>query len=405
MQKSIKYNKIDKTVIIGFLIALGIIYCTMNENLAISSSLISFSFVYVFVVFLYKSTHNTINKSYIKILWLSCVLVFLNTSLSGLGGFDYYKKAIMYMSTIVWMFCGVSMNVSKKTTITIVVINLCINCLYLLFFKRGFSVYEGEVLLTLNFPNPNQTGMFLLNSILYIGILIVAGKDLVRKKKYYIILLCLLIPLLVSVCQLLILTGCRSSFMSLALFFILVLFDYVSRGHFKLKKWMSLAIAVLPFIFIFIYLSYVSTLNIDVSMGMENEGKSSTTRVHIWKPIIDNFWHYFIIGDYYGISNGTGMSQMHNTHLDVYASYGIIPLILYIIILYKVINHSMNQANSRFQRISLYAFVSCMVSCMFEASLVAGSAGMFLLTVGFFILANSNIHYESPTSKLCLPQG
>lgn len=65
----------------------------------------------------------------------------------------------------------------------------------------------------------------------------------------------------------------------------------------------------------------------------------------------------------------------------------------------------MNQANSRFQRISLYAFVSCMVSCMFEASLVAGSAGMFLLTVGFLILANSNIHYENPTSKLCLPQG
>ncbi len=166
MQNSIKYNKIDKTVIIGFLIALGIIYCTMNGNPAISSSLISLSFVYVFVVFLYKSTHNTINKSYIKILWLSCVLVFLNASLSGLGGFDYYKKAIMYMSTIVWMLCGVSMNVSKKTTITIVVINLCINCLYLLFFQRGFSIYEGEVLLTLNFPNPNQTGMFLLNSIL-----------------------------------------------------------------------------------------------------------------------------------------------------------------------------------------------------------------------------------------------
>lgn len=125
-------------------------------------------------------------------------------------------------------------------------------------------------------------------------------------------------------------------------------------------------------------------------MGVENAGKSSATRVPIWKPIITDFWHYFIIGDYYGISNGTGMSQLHNTHLDIYASYGFIPLILYITILYKAISHSMKYAVTRFQRVSLYAFVACMVSCMFEASFVAGSAGLFLLTVGFLILANSN---------------
>lgn len=391
MQRIIANRKLDKVVVFGFLIAFGIIYNTMKGLLSMSSMLISLSFIYVFSVFANKVSHGLIKRTYINILFFSCVLVFLNTTLSGVGGFDYYKKAIMYMATIVWIICCVSAAISKKTVVVVLVINLFINGLYLLFYQQGFSIYEGEFLLTLNFPNPNQTGMFILNSILYICIPIVAGRELVGKKWNYITMLCILIPLFVAVFQLLIMTGCRSSFMSLALFFILVILDYISKGHFKLKKWMSLVIAIMPFVFVFVYLSYVSDFSADVSMGVENVGKSSTTRVPIWKPIVADFWHYFMIGDYYGISNGTGMSQLHNTHLDVYASYGFIPLVLYITILYKVICRSMKHVETRFHRVSLYAFIACMVSCMFEASLVAGSAGLFLLTVGFLMLANSDL--------------
>lgn len=219
--------------------------------------------------------------------------------------------------------------------------------------------------------------------------MITAGNDLVEKKIHYFIMLAILIPIFLKVAQLLVLTGCRSSYMSLALFAFLVIVDYLFRGKIKIKKWMALSISIVPFVFVFIYLAYASNLSADVAMGVEDAGKSSTTRIPIWKPIIDNFWHYFIIGDYYGISNGTGMSQMHNTHLDVYASYGILPLILYVRIIYLVICQSVRNSCSRFQRISVYAFIACMVSCMFEASLVAGSAGMFFLTIGFLAFANS----------------
>ncbi|CDA75316.1 putative uncharacterized protein [Bacteroides sp. CAG:530] len=258
-----------------------------------------------------------------------------------------------------------------------------------MFYRQGFAIYEGEMLLTLNFPNPNQTGMFLLNSILYICVFIVSGRDLINKKKLYLLILFGLVLLLIAVSQLLFMTGCRSSFMALALFLLMVIIDYLSKGGFVIKKWMAILIAVIPFVFVFFYLYYVDSFSADVSMGVVDAGKSSTTRVPIWRPIVDDFWHYFIIGDYYGISNGTGMSQLHNTHLDVYASYGIVPLILYMRIIYLVIVQSMKIAVCRFQRISLYAFIACIVSCIFEASLVAGSAGMFLLTIGFLALANS----------------
>ena len=386
-------NKNNNVVVCSFLIALGIIYCTLNMYYAISSFLISLSFVYVFSVFISKCSHGDIKRINITILLLSFLLVFLNTSLSGfseVSGFDYYKKAIMYLATIVWIVCSISTKISKRTSILILILNLIINCLYLIFFQKGFSVFEGEFLLTLNFTNPNQAGMFLLNSILYLGISIAAGIDLVGNRKRYICLLCILIPMFIAICNLLLMTGCRSSFMSLSFFLVLVALEYISKGHFRLKKWMSLAISILPFIFVFAYLSYVNDFSLDVSMGVENAGKSSETRIPIWEPIVDNFWHYLIIGDYYGISDGTGMSQLHNTHLDIYASYGITTLILYIIILYNAICTSIKNANSRFQRVSLYAFISCIISCMFEASFVSGSAGLFLLTIGFLILANSD---------------
>lgn len=382
-------NKINTGIIISFLIALGIVYNIMNDTSFISSTLISISFVYVFFMFIRQLAYKKINQEYLRLLCFSFVFVFFNVTLSGVGGFDYYKKAIMYSATITWMICCVNYRLSKKTVSVILFINLFINLLYLLFYQQGFSVYEGQVLLTLNFANPNQTGMFILNSLLYTGIMITAGNDLVEKKIHYFIMLAILIPIFLKVAQLLVLTGCRSSYMSLALFAFLVIVDYLFRGKIKIKKWMALSISIVPFVFVFIYLAYASNLSADVAMGVEDAGKSSTTRIPIWKPIIDNFWHYFIIGDYYGISNGTGMSQMHNTHLDVYASYGILPLILYVRIIYLVICQSVRNSCSRFQRISVYAFIACMVSCMFEASLVAGSAGMFFLTIGFLAFANS----------------
>ena len=389
--------KVNKGIIASYLIALGIVYNTMNGTLSSASTLISLSFILVLLLFINQIYNGNIKRQYFPILFFSIFLVFTNVTLSGGGGFDYYKKAIMYSTTIVWMVYCVNQSLSKNTVILVLIINIAINILYLVFFRRGFSMYEGELLLTLNFPNPNQTGMFLLNSILYICIPIVSGMDLLGKRTQYWVVIGLLIPLLISVSNLLIMTGTRSSFMSLALFAFLVFIDYVSNGHFKLKKWMAFIVSIMPFVFVFIYLSYVGDLSSDISMGIENAGKSNTTRVPIWKPIVDNFAHYFIIGDYYGISNGTGMSQLHNTHLDVYASYGIIPLILYVRLLYMIIVQSIRKSCCRFQRVSLYAFISCMVSCIFEASLVAGSAGMFLLTVGFLAMANSPIsHTDSP---------
>lgn len=383
--------------VFGFLIVLGIVYSTLVGDTAWVSRLISVSFVYSFFLFIKNNLLNKHSYELDRLVIISAILVFLNVTIVGAGGFDYYKKAIMYTATLSWIAYSTHAYVVKKTVIIVIVINAIINILYLLYYQRGFSVHENQILLTLNFSNPNQAGMFILNSLLYMGILIASGRNIISKTWIYIVMLVVLVPIIMGTTQLLVLTGCRSSFMAFAAFIFLVIIDYISKGRFKLKHWMVFLIVIMPYVFVFLYLTFVREINIDVSMGVEEAGKSSFTRISVWKPIIDHYFHYFIFGDYFGISHGTGMSQLHNTHLDVYASYGIIPLVLYIAILYKSTCNLLSKAKCRFQRVSIYAFIACMISYTFEASFVAGSGGLFLLTIGFLLIANYSM-YENLTS-------
>lgn len=389
-------RKTDFAVITGFLLVLGIAFFTMSKDSAVVSNLITLTFPYVLFIFARQYNRGTIPQTYNAILLASFVLVFVNISISGPGGFDYYKKAIMYIAALAWFICCNSIRVSKRTVYYFFGINLLLIFLYLNFYRHGLEFFEGQLLLTLNFSNPNLTGMFLLHSLLYIGIFIVCIKDITKRKFNRILLLLISIPLFCNVLGLLMMTGSRSSLMSLMFFGFLLVLDMLCRKRFWLKKWALILLAAFPFIFVFIYITYAGTIGDTVSFGMESAGKSNTSRNHVWLPIIENIWHYFVIGDYYGISGGSGVSQLHNTHLDVYASYGIVPLLLYIYLLYKLMYNASSRSHSFIQRSGLYAFISVLVLCSFEASLVAGSAGLFLLTGGFLMITNLNNHKSSP---------
>lgn len=390
MQNLILSSKLNWVNVGGFILVLGIVYTIVKEQSILTSNLITFTFIYTLYLYMKELFRNNIPSSYNKILIFSIVLVFLNVTISGMGDFNYYKKAIMYIATLMLMIYSSSVRITQKTVACAIVVNMLVCILYLMTYQQGFNMFEGEVLLTLNFSNPNQTGMFVVNSLFYILLPLAALKKSLKKFQIAI-LLALIIPLFLSVNGILTLTGCRSAILSLMLFGALTIMDFILGTRVRFKKWMMAFIAVFPFLFVFIYISYASLLNVDVSFGIENAGKSATTRMHIWKPLIDDFGHYLVCGDYYGISGGTGMSQQHNTHLDIYTSYGIVPLILYMSLMSKILWKTYINATTRFQRASLYAFIACMVVGTFEASFVAGSGGLFILTNGFLLLANSRV--------------
>lgn len=390
------FKNINLLVVSGFLLELFIAYNLMNGNSVLASNLITLSFFYVFGLFFGDMSHN--NKELVSLLKWCIPLVFLNVTFSGLGNFDYYKKAIMFSTTMMWMVYTTGTRISKKTAYIICVVMLLLNISYQLFYKSGLSIYEGEVLLDLGFSNPNLAGLFIVNSMLYLGVLIVAGQELFESKSRYILNAVIATFVFLITFNILLLTGCRSAILSLFAFGALVVADIFFLHKNKPRKWFCYIVAVAPFLFVFFYVFYIQSIKIDVSFGLEDSGKSSTTRLGIWSPFVNNFLDYFFFGDYYGISNGTGVSQLHNTHLDVYASYGIVPLILYVTLLARVIWSTWVRAVTRFQRYSVYAFVATLVVSTFEAGFVAGSAGLFLLTCGFLLLSNASID-ENSTNK------
>ena len=395
MQSSID-QKTDRLVVSGFLLVLGIVYFTLQRDGAIPSLLMTLSFPCVLLTLIRQYKRRRIATVYLGIIVSSTCLVFINVMLSGFGGFDYYKKAIMYITTLVWLVCCNAISISKRTLLCLFGFHIVCMGLYAMFFRNGFEVVEDEIFLTLNFSNPNLAGMFLVHSLLYAGIFMVNIGDLIEKKKWRLTLLGICLPFFFNTINLLFLTGNRSSVMAFLLFVGLIVSDLLFPYRFWLKKKYLFLLAMFPFLFVFIYIAYAGKLGNHITFGMVDHGKTNTTRNHVWLPIINDFWHYFLSGDYSGISKGTGKSQLHNTHLDVYASYGILPLVLYVYLLFKLMSNALCITNTRLHRSGLYAFMAVFAVCCFEAGLVAGSFGLFIFTGGFLLIA----HYKPQSRPL-----
>ena len=110
--------------------------------------------------------------------------------------------------------------ITRKDCLPVLVINLFICILYPLFFQSGFSLDKetGSVFLTLGFTNSNLTGMFLLDSMLYVSISIIYAFEAIGKFFYRILTVSLLLSVLAGLASLLYMTGCRSSMLSYVAF-------------------------------------------------------------------------------------------------------------------------------------------------------------------------------------------
>lgn len=380
-------KKVDTVSAIGFIIVLAIVWFMTQDQKAIVSNVITTSFLYVaFAIFVKR--HN-LNKQWLFIATACSIIAFLNVTLSMFGDFDYYKKAIMFSVSMFWLVYVSCNHINKRTVDVLLMINAIVSFVYIYAYKTGgFALYEDAVLLTLNFPNPNQTGMFLLSSAMMLTLPVFSEKEV----GYNVIIRAVSVVLIVALLSLMYLTGCRSAYGAYAAFLILTLLEFITRFKFRLKKWQIWLWSISPLIFAIIYVMFIGSIDFDTSFGMKASGKDNTTRLAVWNSSFKTFWDWVLFGAYSSIESIVKFSHVHNTHLDVWMSYGIVPFILFVILLYKITLASNNQANTRFQRMSLYAFMACFIQGFFEASLMSGSAGLFLLSFGFLLLSNANFN-------------
>ena len=354
------------------------------------NSLISLCFALSFVVLLaytfYRATVVGIDVLVLALVCFSLVNVFSNAFFSGKRsiGFDYFKKVIMFSAFVLLMDFSSQDSVDEKTADLILTIPCVAGVLLILSYFVGGNTRTVAGGITLGFTNTNFTGMWLLHLSVFFFVMLVSPQK--RLPLRAASLLCYGICL-----WLILLTKARSCLIGVVLFLALCLTGQFQRGRFALHSKVIFLITILPIVVVFLYNTLLSwDWFLDTFSFLNSEGKSLHSRQGVWNPAIQTLKSHLLLGDYYGISKGTGMSQLHNTHLDVLCSYGIVPFLLFLRLLYNCIRKTAGKPFRYGNYCALCGFLAITVMGAFEAAVVSGSMGLNLLTAALLILANRN---------------
>ena len=349
-------------------------------------STVSLLFHITFFVLLFGLFTQLYRNPWMHLLHVLAVVIIVISFLhvagqAGAWNFNYFRKLIMFSCTVL-MFPFVSaLEVNEKMVRWILILNLGIAALYtvmyLLLPDRGYL----QKWLTFHFSNPNATAMFLMHSILYCAISLYYFKG----KFARLLIAALAASLIYYVYE----TEARSCYVALAFFAVLVLVYVWRKVRYRSWRPLILIVTVLPLVIVGTYFFLIQNdfLESVFSFLDFGAGKNLLSRVEIWQDALDHIQRHPILGDYYGLGGADGVSQVHNTHLDVWASYGIVPLVLFLILLYKGTVQIAGRVKSSFSKIALFAFFAVIVQGSFEAALVSGGTGLYIMSFGFLVLA------------------
>ncbi len=108
------------------------------------------------------------------------------------------------------------------------------------------------------------------------------------------------------------------------------------------------------------------------------------SRSKVWKAAFQAFESSPVFGAYYQISGGTGLSQMHNTHVDILTSYGLSVLVLVCVYLYLLMRDSQMKVKPSASSTPLLGFICALFLGVGEAALFSGGLSVYLF-FGIFL--------------------
>lgn len=374
----------ERMYILELILLFGICMFTMLQRAYLVSDLFQLTFILlVLIVALQLWAKPRLNKLHI-LAFFTIAIAFIHVSIEANSiSFNYYKKLIMFACTILMIPFVESTFVTKRLVNWVLGINLTIAFLYVfMYWGMGVRGYQ-DIYLTLNFSNPNATAMFLLHSILYCAIAFYYFRHWFPKLASLVLFIFLMILNQK--------TGSRSTYLAMVGFGVLAVINIVLKKEVKISRGISFVLVLSPLLVAITYLlAYRSGLIERFFSFMVSRGKTLDARVGIWENALRHYADSPIIGSYNAASGGTGMSQMHNTHLDVLASYGTVPFCLFVTILHQGVSLVLPKATTNFSRMCMFAFYAILLQGSFEAALVSGGTGLYVLSFGFLLLAKYN---------------
>ena len=314
-----------------------------------------------------------------------CVLLDLWRS-GGTLTTDYPKKLIMFAMTVIFLCVADRVRTGEQlvriTQVAVDGLTVLMTLMLFLAYDR-MHLIDGKVTryLTLGFANPNPLAIFV--TCMYMLTFCSLLKKQSTKQRYF--------RVAVLTAQIFILLGTRSrNGLMFSGLFTVAAFVVLWREKVKdltgisikmrFKLWQAVAIAVFPMVFAMIYMAVVNAEWVEKLFSfMISEGKGLDSRVKEWTPAFEAIKASPLIGAYYGVSGGTGSSQMHNTHADTAASYGIpVMLLVSAILAFSIYQNGKTYADKK-SFLYMGAFCCAMLMGTFEAAFLSGIDIIYLM--------------------------
>ncbi|MBQ8623887.1 MAG: O-antigen ligase family protein [Oscillospiraceae bacterium] len=309
---------------------------------------------------------------------LAVVNVLINASLTDTPlTFDYIKKLIMFIMSLLFLQTSYRMKAGQDL---VRFVNNLVDFLTL-FFIVMFFVDNTEMhmigeyvssYLTFRFSNPNLTGLFLV-SMYMLELYRLFSPEKRSRKLVHIIMAGFL-------AYFTLLSQSRNSILALVIFTVICawLMFKSRRSVLRINKFWATVISLSPALFAVGYMILIEIPWIqNILSFLTGEGKNLSSRVAVWRPALENLLKSPLFGAYSQVSDGTGMSQLHNTHIDIAGSYGIIVLILVCILLYKYFYQNGRYYSNKSSYIYILAFACAIFLGIGEAALFSGSLGLY----------------------------
>lgn len=369
-----------------FLLLSGIVMTQALGKPSLSSLLFTLTFAVTVCLWLVaaETRIGTADALAILIVALSCLHVSVNTLASGtLVSFAYCKKLIMFWSTVLF-FAATSRYRPERSAAEFVfrwntALGMFLIGMYLAQRHQMYLLnHRVSRYLTFRFTNPNLTAAFLLAVCMIEMIRVLT----VRKRVLQVVHAVLAAWMAYFIFE----TGARNAQLLLALFLAVLVSP---QKKMPMTAPMAALIAVFPLLFAAAYLLLVNTPGVQkVFAFLTGEGKNLDSRVGIWSYALEQFISSPLLGAYSQIVTSKTHTQLHNTHLDVMASYGLPVLILLCAFLYRVLREENPDIRNRKRKLCRMGFSVLLLTGMGEAMLFSGGLGVYIFAGVLRMLAN-----------------
>lgn len=306
----------------------------------------------------------------------------------GRPTFEYLKKLIMFTMALMFLQTAYKMRIGTPMVrfIDRLADVLTLFLIYMYFTEnRTMHMLNGYITryLTFCFSNPNTTGLF-LTCLYMLELYRLFAKEAWYFKVLHIIMAALMAFFILE-------TQSRNSLLVMVLFTVGCFWlEFRSRRKLRITKGWARIIAWFPLLFVVAYMLLINTSWIQNMFSfLVEEGKLLDSRMRIWTRGLEIVVRNPFIGSYYQASDGTGVAQLHNSHLDIAVSYGIPILLLVSYLLTAYLHQKGRYYDNKAAYSHILGFACAIMLGIGEAALFSGGLGIYIF-VGLFLLLSSS---------------